>query len=61
MGKVKELLEVADYAEECCGFSNSIKEARENFTAIYPEPEYHEIFEEALCNWIDFSEYILEL
>jgi hypothetical protein len=58
MGKMKELAEVMEYAEECCGFSSSEEEALRMFEAVYPGND--EMFWEAWNNWLSFSKYLLE-
>lgn len=58
MGRMKErLMDIVEYAEDCCGFSSSEEEARIMFETVYPNNE--ELFEEAWSNWVDFSKYIL--
>jgi hypothetical protein len=58
MGRMKELVEVVEYAEDCCGFSSSEEEAHRLFESVYPGND--EMFFEAWNNWLAFSKYILE-
>ena len=56
MGRMKELVEVMNYAEECCGFASSEDEALRLFEALYPDND--ELFWQAWNNWLSFAEYI---
>jgi hypothetical protein len=56
MGRMKELMEVQNYAEECCGFASSEDEALRLFEALYPDND--ELFWQAWNNWLSFAEYI---
>ena len=59
MGRMKEQMEIVDYAEECCGGTLRQEEARKLFEMVYPDND--EIFQEAWKNWDSFSQYIITL
>jgi hypothetical protein len=57
MGKMKEqLMDIMEYAEDCCGFALCDEEALRMFEAVYPGND--ELFWEAWNNWLSFAEYI---
>lgn len=60
MGKMKECyMDILEYAENCCGFSDSKLEAQMKFEALYPEDDA--IFGQAWDEWLMFSAHLIAL